>query len=164
MEKEIYRHYGNNKFDKDNFIKVTNALYSNKPKGGLWASPTKDVDLSWKEWCEQEEFKLGSLDKHFDFTLKDNAKVLTITSIKDLDPLPLREDEDATSNVWVNLDFETIAKEYDAMMVYLYRDTSSEEEYYKTLIRDNSLYYKLYGWDVDSIVVFNPDIVEVIYE
>ena len=46
------------------------------------------------------------------------------------------------------LDFEKLSKEYDAIEVNI-----SE-------CRD--LYYSLYGWDCDSIVIMNPDIIEEI--
>lgn len=32
--KEIYRHYGSDKFEIDKFTRITNREYSNKPFGG----------------------------------------------------------------------------------------------------------------------------------
>ena len=44
---------------------------------------------------------------------------------------------------WTILDFEKIAEEYDAIEVNI----------------DNSLYYALYTWDCDSILIMNPNII-----
>ena len=42
------------------------------------------------------------------------------------------------------LDFEELKKEYDAIEVII----------------SDGLYYALYGWDCDSILILNKDIVE----
>lgn len=47
--KEIYRHYGSDKFEIDKFRRITNREYSNKPFGALWSSPLNDVDVSSKK-------------------------------------------------------------------------------------------------------------------
>ena len=47
---------------------------------------------------------------------------------------------------WIVLDFEKLSHKYDAIEVNI----SSDDE----------LYYKLYGWDCDSILVMNPDVVQ----
>ena len=46
------------------------------------------------------------------------------------------------------MDFEQLKENYDAIEV----DISA----------DNTLYWELYGWDVDSILVLNPNVVEVV--
>ena len=46
---------------------------------------------------------------------------------------------------WILLDFEKLAETYDAVEV--------------SISSDFDLYYKLYGWDCDSIVIMNPDVV-----
>ena len=52
------------------------------------------------------------------------------------------------SSSYDELDFEKLAEIYDAMVVYI--------------SADYNLYYRLYGWDVDSVLVFNPNVVEVV--
>lgn len=156
MNKEVYRHFGNNNFVYSYFTPVTNNEWSNKPHGGLYACPTKDVDISWESWCKSNDFMTDRLNKHFDFTLKDNARVLTIKDIKDLDKLPrFREDNDS-SLFSIGIDFEKLSKDYDALMVWIYRSSDISQD---TLSWDG-IYYKLYGWDVDTLLVMNPDVIE----
>lgn len=163
MEKEVYRHYGHSKFDKDLFIPIHNREFSNKPSGGLWSCPTKDVDIDWKTWSEGNDFALGKLKEHFDFKLKDSAKILEIKDIKDLDKLPRISDRSQLKqyiklidSMNSDIDFEELAKEYDGIMVWMYRSKDIDKE---TRMFDG-MYYRMYGWDVDTLVVFNPDIIE----
>lgn len=57
---------------------------------------------------------------------------------------------------FVMLDFEELAKEYDGIEVLM-----SEEDNLDLAIGEG-LYWELYGWDCDSLLVFNKDIVEVL--
>lgn len=157
---EIYRHYGHDKFDKNMFLKIKNQELRNKPHGGLWASPTKDVDVGWARWCIQEEFHVDKLDSYFDFKLKDNARVLRIEKTKDLEKLPRVDLYDELVNLQAlntmnfDIDFEKIAKNYDAMLVYMYRDEENKGM--------KSMYFELYGWDVDTLLVLNHEVIEVV--
>lgn len=157
---EIYRHYGHDKFDINRFVKIKNKDLRNKPHGGLWSSPTKDVDVGWARWCIQEEFYTDKLDKYFDFKLKDSARVLRIEKIKDLEKLPRVNIYDGFDGLKTlntmnfDIDFEEIAKNYDAILVYMYRDEESKGM--------KSMYYELYGWDVDTLLVLNPDVIKEI--
>lgn len=159
--KEIYRHYGHSKFDKSLFCPISNREFSNKPEGGLWSCPTIDYDIDWKEWSEREEFRLDKLKEHFDFKIKDSAKILEIKDIKDLDKLPRIRNERIKSllefdRMNSDIDFEELAKDYDGIMVWMYRSEDIDKE---TRMFDG-MYYRMYGWDVDTLVVFNPDIIE----
>ena len=162
---EIYRHYGHNKFDINKFVPVFNGAFSNKPEGGLWACPTIDYDINWEEWSRSNDFQVDRLNKYFDFKLKDNAKILEIKNMSDLEKLPRvsYDDEDLRYIISIDkmnsdIDFEELSKEYDGMMVWMYRanDLKNYERVY------DGIYYKLYGWDVDTLVVFNPQTIEVI--
>ena len=127
------------------FTKIKNADCSTKPRGSLWASGT-DVEYGWKDWCNAEEFRECKEENSFTFSLSPNANILYITSVNDLNGLPTVEDKFGLNfSSWVLLDFEKLSKEYDAIEV--------------SISSDCDLYYKLYGWDCDSIVVMNPDII-----
>ena len=140
-----YIHYGHTKFDKSMFNKIKNVDCSTKPKGGLWASDV-EAEHGWKDWCEAEEFRDCKEENSFSFVLSDNAKVLYIDSIDDLKVLP-KIDEKFGMNFssWILLDFEKLAETYDAVEV--------------SISSDFDLYYQLYGWDCDSIVIMNPNVV-----
>ena len=140
-----YIHYGHTKFDKSMFTKIKNVDCSTKPKGGLWASDT-EAEHGWKDWCEAEEFRDCKEDDSFSFVLSDSAKVLYINSVDDLKALPKADDKFGMNfSSWILLDFEKLAESYDAVEV--------------NISSDFDLYYQLYGWDCDSIVIMNPDIV-----
>ena len=64
--------------------------------------------------------------------------------MNELGLLPKAEDKFGLSS-WVLLDFEKLAETYDAVEV--------------NISSDFNLYYQLYGWDCDSIVIMNPDII-----
>ena len=140
-----YIHYGHTKFDKSVFNKIKNVDCSTKPKGGLWASDVES-EHGWKEWCNENEFRDCYKENSFTFTLSDDAKILYIESVNDLESLPKGKDKFGLNFLsWYLLDFEKLAETYDAVEV--------------SISSDFDLYYKLYGWDCDSIVVMNPDIV-----
>lgn len=152
VEHKIYVHDGHPRFDKELFNPISCLEHFNKPLGGLWASPL-DSSYNWEQWCETNNFNnIIGKDKYcknnkFYFRLKDNARLLSITSAKQLDDLPQIKD-DITSSVFKILDFMTLQEEYDAIEVLI--------------SNDYQLYWDLYGWDIDSIIVMNPDVIEVI--
>ena len=159
MKKSVYRHFGSSKFDRELFNPIHNRPFSNKPFGGLWACPVEDKDIDWEEWCRREEFNFESLEEHFDFTIKDDSKIMVIKDIKNLDKLPRVKNpefilEYDTMNT--NIDFEELAKKYDGIMVWIYRSSDID----LTRMSFDGIYYRMYGWDVDTLVVFNPDIIE----
>ena len=49
-----------------------------------------------------------------------------------------------------------LAEDYDAIIVYLNRYIP------KSMYPSDNLKYRLYGWDCDSILVLNKDIIEII--
>lgn len=140
----VYIHYGDNQFRTPEPIR--NKPKFTKPYGGVWASRTEG-DNTWRCWCETEEFRLEALGTWFLFKLKPGARVLELSSKDQLATLPQQGvgigifDD---SIYW--LDFEKLAEEYDAVEV-----TNIDE-----------LYWPLYGWDCNSILIMNPDIVEVL--
>ena len=152
---KLYIHYGSNQLFKDKVTEMKHEpgsnMYINKPDFGLWGSPV-DCEFGWKEWCESEDFRTDTLDRYFVFKVKDGAKIFTV-----------REDSDVSDYLYTPylytlkymsppnyIDFNKIMKEYDGM---------------ELIHGDNylSLHYShFYSWDVDSIVVWNPDVIEAI--
>lgn len=82
-------------------------------------------------------------DNAFRFTLSDNAKVLYIDDSGILKRIPSKNDE---FMFWVILDFEKLSEQYDAIEV--------------NISKCYRLYHLLYGWDCDSILIMNPDIIQ----
>lgn len=143
---KTYIHYGHNHFYKSLFFPIKNMRSLTKPSGGLWASDVNAI-RGWKEWCEDNEFRKCEKDNSFTFTLVDDARVLTINSSNDLEDLPKGENKYGM-NEWTILDFEKISHDYDAIEI--------------NISSDGILYYRLYGWDCDSILVMNPDVIQEI--
>lgn len=158
-------HHGSEHFEKEKFKMVTkmdDRLMRNKPGNneGLWASPvTKDGTDSWNEWCDEHDFSIGDNSKWFKFKLKEGSKVLVLKNKEDLDRfseskyqrhfdflhLPL-----GTSEHDLYPDFYKLKDDYDAILVYI---TWEGEDGL-----DGS-YYRLYGWDADSLLIFNPEVI-----
>jgi hypothetical protein len=151
MEK-IYLHCGHESFVREYFMPIKNIPLFVKPQGGLWGSPINTA-LGWSKFVEQENFGKTKYNKcYFKFRLNTD-KILIIEDASQLDSLPHNDTLGSVFNksmvsLYDELDFEQIATKYDAMEVLI--------------SNDYRLYERLYGWDVDSVLVFNPDVVEVI--
>ena len=144
-----YIHYGSPSFQPDKFQPIKNYEWGAvKPIGGMWASPI-DAEWGWKQWCEAEEFWLDKLNISFELNLSDDARICHLKSVDDLKKLPERQG--LFKSTWYCIDFEKAMDKYDAIELHL-----SEE------VEDDwlgSLYFKLYGWDCDSILIMNPNII-----
>lgn len=155
MGNKKYIHYGHSSFDRNLFTPIRNREMLTKPSGGLWASAV-DAKRGWKDWCTENDFSTDRLSESFEFTLSENARVLHIYDVEQLADLPETEQD---LSLWYCLDFEQLLNDgWDAVEVHLSEDSSNIEKY----ILGNTLYCMLYGWDCDSILIMNPDIVEVI--
>lgn len=135
-----YIHYGSDTYDKNRVTYCHPDVIPCKPAFGLWASPVESTYRSWEEWCRNEEFYLSKLEKYFTFTLTEDAKVLEIRQPSDIKKYEVETELKCLKTI----DYNSILHDgYDAVELYM----------------NNELYWYLYGWDCDSIVIFNPDIV-----
>ena len=145
MQDKIYIHYGHATFDPNLFKPIQNEQCWVKPRGGLWASPV-DAKRGWKDWCESGEFRECIEENSFRFTLPE-ANIFHINSSEDLIMLPLIYNS-SLSSICILIDFEKcIELGYDAIEL--------------NLSADRRLYWQLYGWDCDSILVMNPDKIKI---
>jgi hypothetical protein len=146
MESKKYIHYGHKNFDRNLFVNVFNERFcATKPHGGLWASAV-DATWGWKDWCKENDFMDCTEDNSFSFHLAPTANVLVIDNIDCLEDLPRAECGEFSHDLWVSLDFEKL------------RDSGVDAIEY-VLSADQRLYWALYGWDCDSILIMNPDII-----
>ena len=147
MNMNTYIHYGHNVFDKDKFVKPKNRQLHNKPLGGLWASKI-NATFGWKDWCKEEDFCECSEDNSFLFKISENANILYINCVEDVKKLPDQK-TDLSLTCLKTVDFEQlIANRIDAIEF--------------NLSNDWGLYMALYGWDCDSTVILNPDVIKII--
>ena len=139
-----YIHYGHKHFDINLFCPISNREIFTKPFGGLWASRA-DAKYGWKEWNDDEQFRECNEENSFIFQLSDTARILTINSSDDLKKLTKTY---RGFFVPCCLDFEQLSQKYDAIEV--------------NISSDRRLYWDLYGWDCDSILVMNPEVIREI--
>ena len=155
-QEKIYIHYGSSEYDLN---RLWNAVYKKRDESyeygkkphGLWASPEKS-HLSWRDWCEWEQFMLESLDKSFRFKLSPRARILRINSLKDAYPYIIEEEirflfSDSTC-INQKLDLRNIYCQYDGMEVIMDNDYIN--------FHNNQIFYT---WDVDSLCVWHPGVI-----
>lgn len=157
LKNKIFISYGTDKYDPTRIkpIKVDSewGRIHNKPHGGLWASPI-DSYFSWGDFCNREAFNLKSLNKHFIFKLKPESKICIIDNIDDLISYSVFDNYVGK----YTLDFKKIVKEFDGL--YATDNAVDKLRYIDWKKRLNSLD----SWDIESICIWNPDIVEPIEE
>lgn len=144
---DIYIHYGSKEFDRGKFKPIKNISYFSKPSGGLWASDI-NAKFGWKDWNEESRVKECEESNSFKFKLADSAKVLLILNVDSVELLPQQPECPREFNEWQSYypDWEKIVEQgYDAVEF--------------VLSNDGRLYFALYGWDCDSILVLNPDVI-----
>ena len=144
---KTYIHYGCPEFKREKFVMPSTRKYNNKPKGGLWASDV-NAKYGWKNWCEENGWDGCSLNQSFSFHLSNKANVIHINWLSDLHQLP-EQDCDLELTCLRTVDYEKlIADGIDAIEF--------------NISNDWNLYMGLYGWDCDSLLVLNPDVIEII--
>lgn len=113
-----------------------------KPFGGIWLS----VDGGWEAWCQSEMPEWVS-NGTCEVKLAPDARIYEVHSMADLEPLPKMPDSDegwygTGTCPYTYIDFEAMSEEYDGIFL----DMSHGPE----------LYFALYGWDCDSVLLFSP--------
>lgn len=149
MEEKEFITYGIKKFIPSKFKKIRNRKYCNKPSGGLWASSI-DSKIGWKDYCiSSSYYKKDGLKNYIKFKIKPESNIYIIDSLNDLYSLPFQINDDMFGQTYI--DFKKMA-ESGYQGVYLTE---------KGLTRTSSFLgyeFNLYGWDVESLVIFDPNI------
>lgn len=182
----IFVSYGTDNFSEKKFkVPVFNQV-NNKPYGGFWGSPI-DSKYGWGKWSDDNDFNIMSLDKHVLFKVKKGSRIYIIDTKEDLDKISkqvsMYEDqkddmiktmlgkynndmryyksivkavEDYISKYNENvIDFDRLVKNYDGIYV---TDNAVRK------LRHVAGGTGLYTWDVESICIFNPNVIEIIPE
>lgn len=150
-----YIHYGDSNFDPGLCTRDVHSHHA-KPNKGIWASPV-DAEFGWKDWCESEQWcpKGFNWKKSFIFTLTEEAKILYIHTEDDILDYIIKDPDDwnifnTKTSVSDSLNLEKLYNEFDGMELFM------SENYV-------SLHYSIFNsWDCDSIVVWNPKVINVI--
>ena len=153
----------------------------NKNIGGLWACPIES-NLNWKEYCKSHPDLNVSNTNAFYFTLKPEANIYSIDTIEDLEKISTERYQywKDQSDFVRRIDFDKlIGGGYDG--IYVSEDAvknltgqiestkngDGEETYrygYLNTVPGTNGLMGLSGWDVESICVFNPDVIVPISE
>ena len=151
MKEKIYVHYGHEKFEPEKLLNRKRDPFLQKYKPtGLWGSPV-DSEWGWIDWCKSEGFRPERLKTSFKFKIDPSARILEVRNPDDVRSYIIAEEHrfpDDTIFYDYSLDTSQIEKEYDGMEVYM---NDNYNELHNTPI--------FYVWDVDSLVVWNPDMV-----
>ncbi len=144
LKNRIFVAYGTDKYDENKFknadIENTFTLINNKPFGGLWASPL-DSKWGWGHFCSSEEFRLNTLGKHFLFKLKPNAKIYVIDN---------QEDYKKIAGLYNHINYRKLMiNHYDGIFMTLNGLNAASKI-------DSSA---VSAWDVESLCVFNKNII-----
>jgi len=134
-------------------VPVTNCQFV-KPKGGLWTSTydAKECASGWVAWCEHEAPAYLVGRRWFLLTPAADARVLIINTVADMDALYRCYADRVTGLSFVSmLDFEAMARDFDAMRV-------TEAGQWATRL---TYPQNLYGWDCESTVWFRWKFVRV---
>lgn len=138
-------HFGSTSYDLSKVEPIKNDNRC-KPKGGLWISPVNS-NWGWKDWCESKNFRDCDLANSFQLKLKSTANVFVIDSYSDLKNAPLIDLKIGEHYHKQYLDFELLAKTYDA--IWLTEKVQNETHLSRPL--------SLYGWDCESVLIMNPN-------
>ena len=156
--------FGVGLFDKDKFVPITSDKVSlNKPRsGGFWACPvwTDDPEVPPQErgyaWIDFLFTEIsGSHKPEIDsggcrFKLSPDARVLVIDSREDLPRKYIHyKEESIAKNV---VDFIAISQDYDAFLL-----TENGVADLRNRTHDDEV--ELPDWDMESLLIFNPEAV-----
>jgi hypothetical protein len=137
-------HYGSSSFDPEKFKPIRNNHIWAKPIGGLWTSPV-DSEWGWKDWCKVEEFREIEEANSFTISLKPSARLYVIDSVQSF----LSISEPGNYNRIV--DWERLACRYDGVWLTCKGLNAT---------KDSMLCLTMWGWDVESILIFNPNCIQ----
>ena len=146
-------HYGHCSFDRKKFVPIQNQECRNKPSGGFWGSPV-DSEYGWKDWCKDNDFRECDEQNSFAFSLKSEANIYYIRTVDAANNLPRAQGRYGIDDILSETPYSMImGVDFEAMVrggidAILYEQSACPP-----------LYWKLYGWDCDSILVMNPEIV-----
>ncbi|QGJ95232.1 hypothetical protein QDA11_gp12 [Microbacterium phage Jayden] len=148
----ILTHWSPEPFVLDRERTYDQTEFGNGKPRGLWLSD--ESDLGWKEWCESEEWGLGTLAHSTEFEPVEDHGLLIIPSAADLRQFtniyrghPVFRGAGGTSlgSHWI--DWERVAAKYTGIVITPYQ--------WSARLDLDSMWY--YGWDVASACIWNLD-------
>ncbi len=158
---------GIDEIKKDQFNEIKNMKRGNKPWGGLWTSPIES-EYGWYNFVKGEHYREEYyLNKMTLITLKSDAKIYKIDSVEDFDLCPhiqervqeqdpffiTSQDQNTIFNKFKKIDFEKLSEDYDGVWITVKAIVNLEN-------RHQNFMGDLYGWDVETVLLFNLNCIE----
>lgn len=170
MASRLYIHYGDSiGWEFENKVLIMNKLrdkslnsstgLDNKPATGVfWASP-KHSESNWKKWCEENNFdpaeinggkghREGYWDKSVEFRIMKNT-LATIDSQESYEYFRSR------FGIGLEKFQQSLYLDFDKLRLAGYAGVEV------SISKFPKLYYYLYGWDCDSVAIWNPAVIYV---
>jgi hypothetical protein len=119
--------------------------YFRKPKG-LWVSVGDGKD-SWRAWCESEEFGLRRLANCTQVIPAEDAKLLWITTLDEIDAFA--EKYGVKAEFAPSIDWLAVAYDYQGVLIAPY--------FYERRLEPSYSWY--YGWDCASGCIWDANAV-----
>lgn len=176
---DTFVHTGSDHFDPELMMPVCNTehtLMVNKPGGGLYAC-RDEAEYSWKRWCTENSYD-HAINKEFKFKLRPDAKVLSIFTPDDIknidDKYILGSKQKTIEDIFVGFsedfkqseEYEDFKNFYAGLIGSLGRTILNYEKLaedydaiYVGFGKDYAVWEMFYGWDCDTLLVFNPDVI-----
>ena len=156
----VFVSYLPEKFDRKKFKGIecdSRSQRFNKCKNGLWACPI-DSNLGWEQWCKAEDFT-SAIDKmkySFFFKLRPGAKIYPIDNINDLKKI-------STAYQILDLGDRRVKQkkiDFTSLLAKGYDGIYASENAVRVLRNNCNIEMdELYTWDVESICIFNPNVI-----
>jgi hypothetical protein len=156
----VFVSYLPEKFDRKKFKGIecdSRSQRLNKCKNGLWACPI-DSNLGWEQWCKAEDFT-SAIDKmkySFFFKLRPGAKIYPIDNINDLNKI-------STAYQILDLGDRRVKQkkiDFTSLLAKGYDGIYASENAVRVLRNNCNIEMdELYYWDVESICIFNPNVI-----
>ncbi|MCM1087797.1 MAG: hypothetical protein NC419_06545 [Muribaculaceae bacterium] len=155
-----YVHYGCNAddFDREKFQAVKNIPILAKPTGGFWASPARSDGrqsfFGWEAFCNAVGYQpKHGLYRQFYFCIDIHANVFRIETADDYNALPKTMIADAVGKEREFIDFEECLRQGIDAIEYAYSAAHRNENV------GEEMDIRMAGWDCDSILIMNPEII-----
>lgn len=152
----VFVAFGNDKFDINKARPVdfnsSFASLNNKPTGGVWGSPLTSKN-GWADWCNSNNFRINLLSKHFLFSISPTAKIYVLDTLEDLKKISNVPNTFGDKSI----NFKQLYENgYDG--IFVTANAVSNLRYV------GKGYAGLDTWDVESICIFNPEVIVPIEE
>lgn len=146
---------------KEQIMPICNQDMFCKPEGGLWTSPywRGEKFLSdWHEWCTEQYFLDYSNQPCSIISFKSDVRIYKIDCHDDAVALLANYKYEGSFDIPLfgnqnHLDYKKMSQDFDA--IYL---TNRGELDTRWRTRSNEV--SLYGWDVETVFIFNPECIE----